>query len=54
VTEQAVETGDTMIGWFDDPKLRIRFKSGETIVSREEIVRFASGFDPQPIAGVIA
>jgi acyl dehydratase len=37
-----------MIEWFDDLKLGMRFKSGETIVSREDIKRFASEFDPQP------
>jgi acyl dehydratase len=39
---------NTMIEWFDDLKLGMRFKSGETTVSREDIVRFASEFDPQP------
>jgi acyl dehydratase len=37
-----------MIEWFDDLKLGMRFKSGETMVSREDIKRFASEFDPQP------
>jgi acyl dehydratase len=37
-----------MIEWFDDLKLGMRFKSGETTVSREDIKRFASEFDPQP------
>jgi acyl dehydratase len=37
-----------MIEWFDDLKLGMRFKSGEATVSREDIVRFASEFDPQP------
>jgi len=37
-----------MIEWFDDLKLGMRFKSGETTVSREDIVRFAREFDPQP------
>lgn len=37
-----------MIEWFDDLKLGMHFKSGETTVSREDIVRFASEFDPQP------
>lgn len=37
-----------MIEWFDDLKLGMRFKSGETTVSREAIKRFASEFDPQP------
>ena len=37
-----------MIEWFDDLKLGMRFKSGEATVSREDIKRFASEFDPQP------
>jgi len=37
-----------MIEWFDDLKLGMQFKSGETTVSRDDIVRFASEFDPQP------
>src|SRR3979490_2500618 len=37
-----------MIEWFDDLKLGMRFKSGEVTVSREDIKRFASEFDPQP------
>jgi acyl dehydratase len=37
-----------MIEWFDDLKLGMRFTSGEATVSREDIVRFASEFDPQP------
>ena len=37
-----------MIEWFDDLKLGMRFKSGEAAVSREDIKRFASEFDPQP------
>jgi acyl dehydratase len=37
-----------MIEWFDDLKLGMRFKTGETTVSREDIKRFASEFDPQP------
>jgi acyl dehydratase len=37
-----------MIEWFDDLKLGMRFKSGETTVSREDILRFAAEFDPQP------
>jgi acyl dehydratase len=37
-----------MIEWFDDLKLGMRFKSGKTAVSREDIVRFAAEFDPQP------
>ena len=37
-----------MIEWFDDLKLGMSFKSGETTVTREDIKRFASEFDPQP------
>ena len=37
-----------MIEWFDDLKLGMRFESGEATVSREDIKRFASEFDPQP------
>ena len=36
------------IEWFDDLKLGMRFKSGEVTVSKEDILRFASEFDPQP------
>ena len=37
-----------MIEWFDDLVLGMRFKSPEKQVTREEIKRFASEFDPQP------
>jgi len=37
-----------MIEWFDDLKLGMRFKSGAVTVSREDIKRFGSEFDPQP------
>jgi acyl dehydratase len=37
-----------MIEWFDDLKVGMRFKSGEATVSKEDILRFASEFDPQP------
>jgi acyl dehydratase len=37
-----------MIEWFDDLKIGMRFKTGETKVSKEDIKRFASEFDPQP------
>jgi len=37
-----------MIEWFDDLALGMRFKSGEKLVTREDIIRFASEFDPQP------
>ena len=37
-----------MIEWFDDLTLGMRFKTGEKLVTREDIKRFASEFDPQP------
>jgi acyl dehydratase len=37
-----------MIEWFDDLKFGMRFVSGEVTVSKEDILRFASEFDPQP------
>ena len=38
-----------MVEWFDDLKLGMRFKSEGTVtVSRDDILRFASEFDPQP------
>ena len=37
-----------MIEWFDDLKVGMRFKSGEAMVSKEDIKRFAREFDPQP------
>jgi acyl dehydratase len=37
-----------VIEWFDDLTLGMRFKSREKLVTREEIKRFASEFDPQP------
>jgi len=37
-----------MIEWFDDLKVGMRFVSEGMTVSREEILRFASEFDPQP------
>jgi acyl dehydratase len=36
------------IEWFDDLKVGMRFKSGQTTVLREDIKRFANEFDPQP------
>src|SRR5712691_1456445 len=41
-------TRTRMIEWFDDLTLGMRFKSGETLVTREDIKRFAAEFDPQP------
>ena len=37
-----------MVEWFDDLKLGMRFKSGELTVSKQDILRFAAEFDPQP------
>jgi acyl dehydratase len=37
-----------VIEWFDDLAVGMRFKSPEKVVTREEILRFASEFDPQP------
>ena len=37
-----------MIEWFDDLKLGMRFKGGEVTVSKEDILRFAREYDPQP------
>jgi acyl dehydratase len=37
-----------MIEWFDDLSLGMRFKSGDKLVTRQDIIRFASEFDPQP------
>src|SRR5262245_9280490 len=38
----------SVIEWFDDLAVGVRFKSPERVVTREEIKRFASEFDPQP------
>ena len=37
-----------MIEWFDDLKVGMRFKSESKTVSKDEILRFATEFDPQP------
>src|ERR1700744_6247744 len=37
-----------MVEWFDDLKVGMRFTSESKTVSKEEILRFASEFDPQP------
>ena len=37
-----------MIAWFDDVRVGMRFKTGEKRVTRDDIVRFATEFDPQP------
>jgi len=36
------------VEWFDDLKAGMRFKSAEMTVSKEDILRFAAEFDPQP------
>jgi acyl dehydratase len=42
------EAEGAMIEWFDDLTLEMRFKSGEVSVTKEDIIRFATEFDPQP------
>jgi acyl dehydratase len=37
-----------MVEWFDDLKVGMRFKGGEVTVSKEDILRFAREYDPQP------
>ena len=37
-----------MVEWFDDLKIGMRFTSESKTVSRDEILRFAREFDPQP------
>src|SRR5204863_265599 len=37
-----------MIEWFDDLKLGMRFKSEGMAVSKDDIIRFAAEYDPQP------
>ena len=37
-----------MVEWFDDLKVGMRFKSEATTVSKDDILRFAAEFDPQP------
>jgi acyl dehydratase len=38
----------SVVEWFDDLAVGMRFKSQEKLVTREDIKRFASEFDPQP------
>jgi acyl dehydratase len=38
-----------MVEWFDDFELGMRFKGGEVAVTEQDIIRFASEFDPQPM-----
>lgn len=37
-----------MIEWFDDLKVGMKFKSEAVTVSKQDILRFAAEFDPQP------
>jgi acyl dehydratase len=37
-----------MIEWFDDLAVGMRFTTGEKLVTRGDIIRFATEFDPQP------
>lgn len=37
-----------MVEWFDDLKVGMHFKGGEVTVSKEDILRFAREYDPQP------
>jgi acyl dehydratase len=37
-----------MVEWFDDLKIGMRFTSESKTVSRDDILRFAKEFDPQP------
>jgi len=36
------------VEWFDDLKVGMRFKTDKVTVSKEDILRFAAEFDPQP------
>src|SRR5262245_54911561 len=38
----------TMVEWFDDLKVGMRFKSEPVTVSKDDIIRFAKEYDPQP------
>jgi len=37
-----------MVEWFDDLKIGMRFKSEAVTVSKDDILRFAREYDPQP------
>ena len=37
-----------MVEWFDDLKVGMRFKSEAVTVSKDDIIRFAKEYDPQP------
>ena len=39
---------ESMIEWFDDLAVGMRFTSSEKVVTRDDIKRFAAEFDPQP------
>jgi acyl dehydratase len=39
----------TMIEWFDDLALGMRFKSGDVQITESDIKRFAAEYDPQPM-----
>jgi acyl dehydratase len=39
---------ESVVNWFDDLVVGMRFTSPEKVVTREDIKRFASEFDPQP------
>src|SRR5437868_13865801 len=38
----------TMVEWFDDLKVGMKFKSEGVTVSKDDIIRFATEYDPQP------
>src|SRR5262249_18510847 len=42
------KTRTSMVDWFDDLKVGMRFKSEAVTVSKEDILRFAREYDPQP------
>ena len=37
-----------MVEWFDDLKIGMRFESEAVTVSKDDIIRFAREYDPQP------
>jgi acyl dehydratase len=43
-----VDSTSVSVAWFDDLTLGMRFRSADTLVTRDEIKRFAQEFDPQP------
>ena len=43
-----VASEDVMVEWFEDLKLGMRFKSEGMAVSKDDIIRFAREYDPQP------